>query len=380
MTEKRVDLAGIWSKAVLTASALGLMLAGVGTPAAAQERKVATTQQGTQDVPAGSYVNPLPVRVADPFVLKVGETYYLYGTSAGDGFKVWSSRDLVNWEARGYAFRRTEKSWGQKKFWAPEAVERGGKFYLYYSAEGMIEDKQTLRLCVAVSDSPVGPFVDVAAPMVDFGKAMIDGHVFRDEDGRAYLYYSLDCSENRSAAGKPISEIYVLPLNEDLTSVKTGAEPVKCTGPDQPWEGDCWNEAPEVFKRGGVYFMMYSGNGFFHANYGVGYATAASPLGPWVKHQGPVLSKREGVSGPGHNCIVEGPDGGMYVLYHVHRTSKGGGDRVLALDRMEVKVTGTRGELLVSGPTNTAQPIPGVSLVSRQPATQPSDRIAAGVP
>ena len=52
-----------------------------------------------------TYCNPVSDTVfcADPFVLHHDGRYYLYATSAGDGFKYWISEDLAHWEAKGYA-------------------------------------------------------------------------------------------------------------------------------------------------------------------------------------------------------------------------------------------------------------------------------------
>ena len=65
------------------------------------------------------------VPLADPFILLYDGVYYAYGTGAGSGIEVWTSRDLSTWErakgnARdGLALHRTDV-WGEKWFWAPE--------------------------------------------------------------------------------------------------------------------------------------------------------------------------------------------------------------------------------------------------------------------
>ena len=102
------------------------------------------------------FQNPVLDGLADPDVLFWQGTYYLYATNTaireGDplGFRVYTSTNLVDWQDAGMALR-AEDSWGEKQFWAPDIVEKDGKFYLSYSVEE--------HLCVAVSDSPLGPFV-----------------------------------------------------------------------------------------------------------------------------------------------------------------------------------------------------------------------------
>lgn len=314
--------------------------------------------------PVATYTNPLPVRVADPFVIFHDGIYYLSGTSSDNGFKMWTSRDLVHWRLRGYAYRRTAKSWGRTFFWAPAMLEHNGKFYFYYSALGPVGGgKDSLRICAAMADSPLGPYRDVAAPMFNLGKATIDVHVFVDTDGQGYVYYSLDCSENRTPAGKPISEIYVLPLNPDLISVRRGAKPILCIRPDQPWEGDIWNEGPFVFKHRNTYIMMYSANGFTDPNYAIGYATSNSPTGPWKKSpDNPVLHKKGPITGTGHNAVIASPDGKeLFCVYHVHNPHPGG-ERLLAIDRMIISdLPDGSIKLRVLGPTWTPQRLPSGS-------------------
>jgi beta-xylosidase len=305
------------------------------------------------------YFNPLPVEIADPSVLRHNGVYYLYGTSApSEGFRVWSSTDLVHWEARPLAFRKTATSWGRNHFWAPCAVERDGAFYLYYNAVGPVGGRRTShRICVARSDSPLGPFVDVKAPFLDIGCAVIDAEVFVDADGRGYLYYSKDISEN------PVSEVFVVPLSDDLLTV-TG-QPVPCIRPSQAWEGNRWNEAPCVFRHGDTYVMTYSARCFSDPLYGVGYATASSPLGPWLKGpNNPILRRTDEVSGPGHNCVTTSPDGReLMILYHTHQSPLGGCDRQLAMDRLLIAPAAGQSSsatvrVFTDGPTHTWRPAP----------------------
>lgn len=84
-----------------------------------------------------TYQNPLPMAFGDPFLLKSSDgKYYMYGTGGiRNGFKVYSSDDLVTWTDEGPIYRGgTSGSWGTDCFWAPEVYERNGKYYLWYSA------------------------------------------------------------------------------------------------------------------------------------------------------------------------------------------------------------------------------------------------------
>ena len=55
-----------------------------------------------------AYQNPLPMAFGDPFLLKASDgKYYMYGTGGvSNGFKVYSSDDLVTWTDEGVRRRR----------------------------------------------------------------------------------------------------------------------------------------------------------------------------------------------------------------------------------------------------------------------------------
>ncbi|MCL2583810.1 MAG: family 43 glycosylhydrolase [Streptosporangiales bacterium] len=84
-----------------------------------------------------------------------------------------------------------------------------------------------------------------------------------------------------------------------------------------------WEEGSTTWARtvggGTVYYLTYSANNYATSEYGVGYATADHPLGPWKKYSGnPVLSQNAqiGMYSTGHGGFIASPDGGQ--LYYVH--------------------------------------------------------------
>jgi len=284
--------------------------------------------------------------LADPFVLLASDgVYYMYGTStnSGGGFPVYYSADLVNWTSGGpWAYTNRRTNWAYRDFWAPEVVERNGNFYMFYSAREFGTDRSHIGL--AVSGSPLGPFIDERGmPLLDLDYENIDGHVFIDEDGRIYMYYSRDAREN-IVNGIHRSDIYAVELDQNFLPL---GEPVFLFAPSQPWEtvnvqqGWRWNEGASVIKVDGVYYMTYSGNPYFSFEYAIGIATSKSPLGPWEKNKNnPAVrgSKKQSVSGTGHNSIFTAPGGKIYIAYHVHiNPEEGGGRRKILISRAEFK-------------------------------------------
>ena len=90
-----------------------------------------------------------------------------------------------------------------------------------------------------------------------------------------------------------------------------------------------------MLKRKGIYYLMYSGTGADSPNYGIGYATAKSPLGPFVNHAGNPIAHRGGkVLGPGHHSVIEGPDKKLWLVYHQKWTEETSFHRFLAIDPM----------------------------------------------
>ena len=120
-----------------------------------------------------------------------------------------------------------------------------------------------------------------------------------------------------------------------------------------------WTEGSFTLKKGNTYYIMYSANFFGGKNYAVGYATADSPLGPYVKAaNNPVLEKNVGkggiVTGTGHNSVTWSRDGKrMFCVYH-GRTAPTGEQRVVFIDPMEIDGNGV---LKVNGPTTIEQKI-----------------------
>ncbi len=307
----------------------------------------------------------LIMNAADPFVLKDEDgTYYLYHT--GKGFKVYSSKDLVNWLFVGKSMPNTGYKWAVDNFWAPEVVKYNGRYYMHYTGQASDGVK---RIGIARSDSPVGPFLDIFNTGF-YGtppKSVIDSHIFFDEDGKVYMYYSNAASSNK-VGNQNYSEIWVIELKPDLSGTIGSA--TKLIQPEQKWEystasGTFWNEGAVVLKKNNIYYLMFSANNYGKSTYAVGFATSDSPMGPFVKYaNNPILSNETVphlVSGPGHHTVTTSPDSNeLFIVYHSHMDLvEQGGKRMINIDRMGFREDGT---IYVNGPTRENQLFPSTAL------------------
>ena len=97
----------------------------------------------------------------------------------------------------------------------------------------------------------------------------------------------------------------------------------QCFKAEEPWELVLPKvvEGPSVFKQNGVYYLIYSANGYTSQDYAVGFATSDSPFGPWKKYEGnPVLHKCDGLVGVGHGAPFVDMKGKMRYVFHAHKS------------------------------------------------------------
>lgn len=249
------------------------------------------------------------VPFGDPFIMQYNNTYYAYGTNDADGIAVYSSKDLKTWTKASTLALHKKDSWADRWFWAPEVyyIKEKNKFLMYYSADE--------HICVATSDSPLGPFIqDEKKPMRS--EKGIDNSLFIDDDGKAYLYFVRFTNGN---------VIWAAELESDLVTIKE--ETLKlCFEASEPWETSLGKvvEGPSVIKHKGIYYLIYSANDYQSPDYGVGYATSSSPLGPWKKYEkNPILQKpvRELV-GTGHGAPFLDKKGKYKYAFHAHYSTE----------------------------------------------------------
>lgn len=144
-----------------------------------------------------------------------------------------------------------------------------------------------------------------------------------------------------------------------------------------------WEEGSTTWKVGSTYYLTYSANNWESPQYGVGYATGRSPLGPWKKYAGnPILhaEPKIGEWSTGHGSIAESPDGRQLYYVHHGRPTPTAPQRRLYTDRLYLgPQRDSRGNLIVRIDESTGnEPVPsGVAPYTVQ-ASAATVRLSAG--
>jgi len=277
-----------------------------------------------------SYNPLLPGDFADPCIMQLNDTFYIYATAwdSKDAI-VWFSTDFCDWKMRKLNWPTTKLG---EVIWAPCVVKgKDGRFYLYSSTGH--------NIYVGAASNPLGPFKNLLPneqPLVknrQYWSAMhsIDADCFIDDDGQAYLYYGsgFDWKNGICAVAR---------LNDDMCSFKE--EPRLITPPN-------YFEAPHLMKRNGTYFLMYSDGICVEDSYKVRYSTSKSPMGPFAEGKNsPILTNTPDSlswsSGHHYSIRLGNKD---YIAYHKQAipiySPFWGPIRQVAFDEMKVNADGT---------------------------------------
>ena len=274
--------------------------------------------------PTGVYANPvLDADFPDPAVIRAPDGfYYAYATQTErDGkwvnIQLARSADLVTWQHLGDALP-AKPEWASKTqdFWAPDVSRHGDTYYLYYSAKpdaALSDDKRGLCLAVATAGGPLGPFVDMGKPLqCGDGFVNIDPMSFDDPaTGKRLLYW-----------GSGFQPIKVQELAPDRMSFAPGSKPIDLIPvmKNDPAKYRELIEGAWVIRRGGWYYMFYSGNNCCgkNAHYAVLVARSRSATGPFepLAPNTVILEQRGTWVAPGHNAIMTDARGTDWMVYH----------------------------------------------------------------
>ena len=263
--------------------------------------------------------------IPDPEPKLFDDRIYVYGSLDAEGgelpsgidwcsdhYRVVHTHDLIHWQDAGISFHLDsipEKflNTSQTRLWAPDVLKNpaDGKYYLFLCTNG----KSDMKIFVAVSDHPEGPFQD-AVPLLIDGKipiGEIDPGVLLDNDGKAYVTWpfkiaQLDPNDYSNVLGNTIVDVNQW-MPED----------------NPPFEG------PSLRKRGDLYYYIYIQNDGlreFQSSEGktsptrMAYMTSENPLGPY-NYQGLIIETTDYPSARNvHGSFVEFKKD-WYLFYHL---------------------------------------------------------------
>lgn len=264
--------------------------------------------------------------LGDPYIMKYRGYFYLYVSADNRNIYCWRTKDFVEW-SQPYVCCTDSIT---EVAYAPEVVYWNGIFYMCTSPRGGGHYLLT-------SESPMGPFVHRTE---NLGRE-IDGSMFIDDDGSRYFYHAGFEGIQGCIMPSPLT------LGDDVN--------LHCRISGQ------WTEGPCVFKRNGLYYLLYTGNHVLTDGYRIDYAISGDgPLGVFVpqRDQNPILVDTETPrhKALGHGTAFVGPDLDTYFFcYHnlLERHSR----RLLNLER--IAWNGDR--LVMTGPTDWEQDPPLVA-------------------
>ena len=179
-----------------------------------------------------------------------------------EDYHVFSSENLTDWTDHGVIVSQYSAPWVDSttySMWAPDCIERDGKYYFYFPASSTDKDfRKKSRIGVAIAENPDGPYIPQEKPIE--GVFGIDPNVFIDQNGQAYLYWAL-------------GQMSVAKLKDNMLELDSEVKAIE----EMPKEG--LREGPYMIERNGIYYMTYP-----HVENGterLEYLMGDSPMGPF---------------------------------------------------------------------------------------------------
>ena len=273
---------------------------------------------------------------ADPSAHVFGDRLYLYPSHdiptvkyQGDqpwfcmsDYHVFSTDDMTHWTDHGNIVDQKDVPWGNptaNSMWAPDWVEKGGKYYFYFPNAPARGRGFGFGIGVAVSDMPYGPFT-IQENTVQ-GTGGIDPCAFKDDDGTIYLIWS----GMGLRGGK---------LKDNMMEIDGASVRLDETFPKGQTEG------PFLFKRNGKYYLTYPWVRLEGGTETLAYAMSDHPLGPY-EFKGVFMEESPVGCWTNHHSFVEFK-GQWYLFYHHNDFSPTfDKNRSVCIDKVSFREDGT---------------------------------------
>lgn len=292
-------------------------------------------QMGNPVLPSWEYVPDCEPHVFNGRLYLFGSHDEFNGKNfCQNDYTLWSAPldDLSDWKNEGIIYRTEQDPRAIKNvsfMQAPDVIQGpDGRFYLYYTLA------MDPTMSVAVSDNVTGPYKYYGRVKTKSGHMignrlgdhyMFDPGVFRDDDGRIFLYsgFSPDGVVAALARSFQMKGGYVMELEEDMLTAKDTPHceiPGEAYDKGTGYEGHGFYEASSMRKINGKYYWIYSSIQSQELCY------AVSDYPDHDFHYGGVLinignigfqgrTENDNFTGNTHGSLVE-VNGQWYIFYH----------------------------------------------------------------
>ena len=262
------------------------------------------------------------INIRDPFVLVHEGAYYLYGTRGAtcwgpaDGFDVYVSRDLEEWDGPFVCFHNDGSFWADRNYWAPEVYGYQGAFYMFASFKHPSVKRGT---AILKAESPLGPFrphSDGCVTPRDW--ECLDGTLYVSKAGKPYMVF---CHEWVQAGD---GEVDAIPLTDDLSAPAGEPQLLFCAS-EAPWckmmhhssgVDGCVTDGPFMWRTAdGTLLCLWAS--FSEGGYTEGVAVSDNGEIDGKFTQVEPLFMDDG----GHGMVFRALDGQLYLTLHSPNTT-----------------------------------------------------------
>ncbi|MDL4863671.1 arabinan endo-1,5-alpha-L-arabinosidase [Halomonas elongata] len=275
------------------------------------------------------------VSIHDPVMAEEQGTYYLFST--GPGITIYRSSDRQRWQLDGHVFD-PEPDWAREvvpdfagHLWAPDIIERDGRFYLYYSVSAFGRNTSAIGVATNTTldaDSPDYAWRDQgvvlqSVPNRDLWNA-IDPHIIVDEQDTPWMSF-----------GSFWGGIKLVQLADNMTELAEPQQWYSLAKRERPafipddHAGPADIEAPFIFQHDDYYYLFVSYGKCCQgkdSTYHMAVGRSENVQGPYVDRQGidmaagggtVILEGNDEWYGVGHNSIYRFDDQD-YLVFHAY--------------------------------------------------------------
>ena len=306
--------------------------------------------------PPRTFVNPVYAG-QDPYLTVGPDGAYYQAVTVGDRrIDVFRSDGLTDRGVGRTVYRAPEDGPYRDDLWAPELHFLDGRWLIYTCADDGDNANHRTIVLEAETEDPLGPYRFVAE--LDTPGWAIDASVARLADGRLYCVWS------GWPEGVPPDSTQHLFLSAMAGPTQLAGPAVDLSGSMHDWERvgrpAGLNEGPQFLRHAGRTVILYAASGSWTADYCLGLMTldGADPLdaAAWTKRPKPLFTRANGVTGPGHGCIVSSPDRTEdWLVFHSSIDPEGSWNRCINLKQVFWNADGTPD---FGQPVRWGEPIP----------------------